>query len=212
VKGFRLAIVAAVVLSAPAGLRAEVIDRVLAIVGSQVITLSDARGVVELGLVEPRPGVDPISDALQFLVNRQLMLSEVDRYSAPSPDPAALDRRIAAIRGRFPGDVAFRQALARSALTDARLRDLIGDNLRIENYLDQRFGAAAQPTPEEVERYYLDHRAEFARDGRVPPLSEVQAQARAKVTAERRNFLIAEWLDRVRRRFAVSNLYVPAVR
>jgi peptidyl-prolyl cis-trans isomerase C len=189
-----------------------VIDRVLAVVGSQVVTLSDARAVVEFGLVTPRPGVEATADAVDYLVNRQLMLSEVDRYSAPSPAAGILAKRMAAIRSRFPSDAAYQQALARTALTDGRLRDFVGDNIRIESYLDQRFNAAAQPTPDEVQRYYVDHPAEFARNGRVPPLEEVQAEAFAKVTAERRNFLIAEWLDRVRRRFAVSNLYTPVVK
>jgi hypothetical protein len=117
-----------------------------------------------------------------------------------------------AVKSRFPTTAAYEQALARTAFTEARLRDLVGDNLRIEAYLDQRFNAAAQPTSEEVERYYLDHRAEFTRDGRLPPLDQVRAQAQARVTAERRNFLIAEWLDRVRRRFAVNTLYTPAPR
>jgi len=210
-KRMSLALVAAfgVLAAVPA---AEVIDRVLAVVGGQIVTLSDARGVIEFGLVEPRRGVDATADAMQYLVNRQLMLSEVDRYSAPSPDAEVLARRMALIRGRFASDAAYHQALARTAFTEGRLRDLVGDNLRIEAYLDQRFAAAAQPTPEEVARYYLDHRAEFTREGRVLPLEEVRAQAQAKVTAERRNFLIAEWLDRVRRRFAVSSLYTPAVR
>ena len=79
-----IAVAALVCVALP--LHAEVIDRVLAVVGSQVVTLSDARAVIEFGLVQPRPGVDPTSDAIQYLVNRQLMLSEVDRYSSPSPD------------------------------------------------------------------------------------------------------------------------------
>jgi hypothetical protein len=190
----------------------EIIDRVLAVVGAQVVTLSDTRAALEFGLVQPRPGADPTAEALEYLVNRQLMLSEVDRYSAPSPDPAALASRMAAARKRFATDAAFQQALARSALTEAGLKDLLGDSVRIETYLDQRFGAAAQPTPEETERYYADHPAEFTRAGKVAPFDEVQAQAVARLTAERRNFLIAEWLDRVRRRFAVSTLYTGARR
>jgi hypothetical protein len=201
-----LALLLALVFPASAPHAAELVDRVLAIVGGQVVTLSDARAVLEFGLVQPRRGVEPTSDAVQYLVNRQLMLSEVDRYSAPSPDPAQLAKRMAVIRARYSDDAAYRQALARTAFTESRLRDLLGDNLRIESYLDQRFNAAAQPTPEEVERYYLDHRGEFMRDGKLLPLEEVRAQAQAKVTAERRNFLIAEWLDRVRRRFAVNTL------
>jgi hypothetical protein len=186
----------------------QTVDRVLAVVGAQVVTLSDARAVLEFGLVQPAPKADPVAEALQYLVNRQLMLSEVDRYAAPSPDSTALARRMVVLRARFSSDDAYREALARCALTESRLRDLVGDNLRIEGYLEQRFAAAAQPTPEEVERYYVDHASEFTRDGRVQPLDEVRAQATAKVTAERRSFLIAEWLDRVRRRFAITNRYV----
>ncbi len=206
-----VAIVVVALLARPSHAQ-EIVDRVLAVVGGQVVTLSDARGVIEFGLVEPRRGFDPTSEALQYLVNRQLMLAEVDRYSAPSPDQAVLAKRMAAIRSRYANAAAYEQALARTAFTDGRLRDLVGDNLRIEAYLDQRFNAAAQPTSEEVERYYLDHRAEFTRDGVQLPLEAVRAQAQARVTAERRNFLIAEWLDRVRRRFAVSTLYTGVQR
>jgi hypothetical protein len=201
-----------VCLMATAPRAAETIDRVLAVVAGQVVTLSDARAVIEFQFVQPRKGADPISEALDYLVNRQLMLSEVDRYSAPSPDAALLQKRMAAVRARFPTDAAYQEALARNALTEARLRDLVGDNIRIENYLDQRFSASAQPTQEEVERYYLDHPSQFTRNGRLLPLDDVSKDAYAKVTAERRNFLIAEWLDRVRRRFPVSNLYAPARR
>ena len=194
-------LVLAAAAPAPGG---EVIDRVLAVVGGQVVTLSDARAALEFGLVAPAAPTDPVADAVEYLVNRQLMLSEVDRYSAPSADAAAIDARVAAIRAFFADDAGYPQALARTALTEARLRDLLGDKLRIEAYLDQRFSGAAQPTPEEVHRYYVDHRAEFTRDGQLLPFEEVQAEALASVTTERRNFLIAEWLDRLRRRAVIS--------
>lgn len=193
----------------PAAQSPEVIDRVLAVVAGQVVTLSDVRAVLEFKLLVPAKGGDPVAEALDYLVNRELMLSEVERYSAPSPDPAAVRERLAAIRAGFPNEAAYLQALGRTALTDARLADLVGDNVRIQAYLDQRFSAAAQPTTEEVQRYYLDHQAEFTRGGRLLPLEDVQKEAFVKVTAERRTFLIADWLDRLRRRSIVSNLYAP---
>ncbi len=206
----RLLLTVALALSASVAPRGgEILDRVLAVVAGQVVTLSDARAVLEFRFVEPGPGADRIAEAVEFLVNRELALSEVNRYSAPSADPAVLRERLAALRAQFPGDAGYRQALARTALTDTRLRDLVGDNIRIENYLDQRFSAAAQPTSEEVERYYLDHPADFTRDGTLRPLEEVQAQAFDRLMTERRNSLIADWLDRLRRRFPVSVLYLP---
>jgi hypothetical protein len=193
-------------LSAPPA-RAEVLDRVLAVVGPEVITLSDARAVLAFGLVPPVSGTDPTGQALAYLVNRQLMLTEVERYSAPAPDPAAIDRRVAEIRGRFPDAAAFQQALETTAMTEGRLRDFVTDNLRIDAYLEQRFAATAQPTDEEVQRYYHDHPGEFTVDGRLLPFDAVRAQAREKVAAERRAALVADWLDRLGRRVPVSNLY-----
>jgi len=196
--------------AAPGAAGPEVIDRVLAVVGGRVITLTDARAAVEFGFVTPRPASDPVSDALAYLVNRQLMLSEVDHYSAPTPAAAAVERRTAEIRARFRDGAAWERALARNGTTFARLRDLVMDDLRIGAYLDQRFSAAAQPTSEEVSRYYHDHAAEFTRDGRLLPFEQVQAQAESKVMTERRNALIAEWLDRLRRRLDVRTSYAPA--
>ncbi len=40
--------------------------------------------------------------------------------------------------------------------------------------MDQRFGSAAQPTADEVLRYYREHPAEFTRAGRLAPFTEVQ--------------------------------------
>lgn len=204
-----LAVMTAILAAGGVSLSAEILDRVVAVVAGQVVTLSDARAALEFGFVEPRRGADPIGEAVEFLVNRQLMLNEVNRYSAPPPDPALLQSRLAALRTRFAAEGAFSEALARSALTESRLRDLVGDTLRIEAYLDQRFSAAAQPTPEEVERYYLDHPAQFTRDGKLVPLEDVQAQAFERVTTERRNSLIADWLDRLRRRFPITVVYIP---
>ena len=184
--------------------RAEIVDRVLAIVGPRVITLSDARAAVAFGLVEPSAGADPVAEGVAYLVNRQLMLSEVDRYGVPPPDPAALANRVTRVKARYPGPGELARTMEATAMTEVRLRDLVSDTLRIESYLDQRFNAQAQPTPDEVERYYRDHAREFTRDGRVQPFEDVREQAQARVIAERRIALIADWLDRLRRRTIVT--------
>lgn len=190
---------------------AEVIDRVLAVVSSQVVTLSDVRAAQTFGLVPAATPAETTNDVLVYLVNRQLMLSEVDRYSAPDPAPALLDRRMAQIRSSFPGGEQYQQALARTAMTERRLRNVIADNVRIETYVDQRFGGAAQPTSEEVQRYYLEHPGGFTRDGRLSPFDEVQPVVQQTLMAERKRALVAEWLDRLRRRGLVEWLYAAPV-
>ena len=187
--------------------RAQEVDRVLAVVGEQVITLSDARAAVTFGFVKPAPGADSVAVALEYLVNRQLMLNEVDRYSAPEADAAAVAARMNALRAQFASQAAFDTALARGALTAERLRDFIGDNIRIDTYLDQRFAAQSLPTPDEVQRHYRDHPADFTRAGRLLPFDDVVAQVTERVTAERRTAAVNEWLDRLHNRVNVSNLY-----
>ena len=197
-----LALIMLVTLVAAAD--AEVVDRVLALVGPRVITLSDARAAVAFGLVAPGAGAEELGEAVAYLVNRQLMLSEVDRYGVPPPEAGLVGTRVGELKARYAGSDQLQQVFERTAMTETRLRDLVSDTLRIESYLDQRFNAPAQPTTEEVERYYRDHAAEFSRGDRVPAFEEVREQAQARVILERRTALIADWLDRLRRRTTIT--------
>ena len=93
-------------LSASASER-EIIDRVLAILPGQIITLSDVEAALDLGLVEAPAGGDRIAGGLSALIDRVLMLNEVRRVAPPEPSPAAIDARVARIRAavRLAGSV-----------------------------------------------------------------------------------------------------------
>ena len=126
----------------------EIIDRVLAIVSGDVITLSDVVAAQELGFVAPASsGGDP-SDAtrevLTALIERALVLAEVERYAPPEPAPVEIDRRIRAIHARFPTLQAFEAALTRAGLEDTHLRERLRQDLRIEAYLGERFAALSR--------------------------------------------------------------------
>ena len=121
---------------------AEIIDRVLAVVGGVVITQSDVTAAIDLGLASAGQTDDPVASVLSQLIDRQLMLAEVERYAPPEPAPDALDRAAAAVRARFDSERAYGAALARSGLDAPRLRQLLRDQLRIDAYLDQRFNVA----------------------------------------------------------------------
>jgi hypothetical protein len=124
-------------------LHSETIDRVLAVVGGQVITLTDVTAARELGL-QSATGADPVRDILSKLIDRELMLAEVDRYGPPEPARDVVDRELAAIRGRFANDRAYEAALARSGIDEQHLRETIRQDLRTRAYLDQRFAPDAR--------------------------------------------------------------------
>ena len=76
----------------------ELIERTLAIVGGQPITLSDARAAVVFGLVTGERPSDDIPAITGLLVDRELILREVQRYAPPAPADAAVDARLDEIR------------------------------------------------------------------------------------------------------------------
>jgi hypothetical protein len=118
---------------------AETVDRVLAVVAGQLIMLSDVTAARALGIVEPAPGDDAVGAVLARLIDRELMLAEVDRYAPPEPEAAEVDREVAAVRARFPSQQAFDATLARSGFDISHVREIERQNLRLRAYLEQRF-------------------------------------------------------------------------
>jgi len=162
-----------------AGLRAEVLDRVLAVVAGDVITLTDVTAAREFGLaVAPLNAPDPTRAILTQLIDRALILAEVDRYVPPEPGSDDVNAGFDIIRRRFPTDEAFRAALARSGIDENHLRETVRQNLRIRTYLSQRFVA--------------------------PPGTPV-AQPGAR---DPQQALIDDWVAGLRRRAAIVDLYV----
>ena len=187
----------------------ELLDRVVARVDGNPITLSDVRAAIRLGIVEPAEGVDPMLFGLRQLVERRLVLAEVARFAPPEPDPAMLDAQVGALKARV-GSAADLAALERSTgYGEQQLRDVARDDLRIQAYLNQRFGSSVQPSDEEVGQYYRTHLDEFTKDGRLIPFVEAEPAARQKAAAERRRALIFQWMRELHQRADVVELYKP---
>jgi len=137
------ALVGVLVRFAPGAAAEEVIDRVLAVAVGDVITLSDVKAATVLGLIDPGSAADPVREVLSRLIDRALILDEVDRYVPPEPSTEAVEQAFAAVRARFDSDRAFAKVLALVGLTESGLRRTLREDLRIRAYLDQRFPATA---------------------------------------------------------------------
>lgn len=130
-----------VVLAMGASAHAEIIDRVLAVVAGQPVTLSDVNAASMLKLVIPAANqTDPIGAVLDRLIERTLILGEVDRYQPPEPAVEEIDRRYAGLAQRVGGEAALRRVFAVTGMTSDQLRRWIRDDLRMETYFNQRFG------------------------------------------------------------------------
>jgi hypothetical protein len=184
----------------------EVIDRVLAVAAGNLIMLSDVTAVRDLGLMTPAPDTDPIRDLLSRLIDRALIMAEVDRYAPPEPEAAAVDRSVLEVRGRFQTKEAFEAALARVGMNETHLREILRGDLRIQAYLDQRF-TVASPTDEDLGRYFREHPDVFTKNGAVRPFAEIRQEVQRAAIADRRRTLVADWMADLRRRGDVVDLY-----
>ncbi|MEQ1910745.1 MAG: hypothetical protein ABMA15_18135 [Vicinamibacterales bacterium] len=119
----------------------DVIDRVLAVAGGEVITLSDVRAALALGRVQAANAADPSRVALTQLIDRALLLAEVNRFAPPEPSALTIDSALDSVVARFPSGDAFDATLDRLGVDRAFVRELLREDLRIRAYLDQRFTA-----------------------------------------------------------------------
>lgn len=170
------------------------LDRTLALVGGQPITLSDVRAAVALGLVDD-PGAS-IEQVTSQLVDRELILREVQRYAPPAPEESAVDARLAEIRARVAGTLP--EALARYGFSEARLRAWVRDDLRTQAYLEQRFASASLPGDAEIAAAYNRQRAEFDKAGLT--FEQATPIVRERLVESRRRELVVDWLADLRRR------------
>ena len=180
----------------------ELLERVVARVNGYAITLTDVRAAFALGVVEAPPGADGEAVATDRLIDRQLVLAEVSRFAPPEPDAVLIATEAARITARAGSGLAV--LMASTGIDQASIRDIARDNLRIQAYLDQRFGATVQLTEDEVTQYYRIHPDDFTRDGILAPFGEVEASVRARAGEERRAILVAQWVRDLRARADVS--------
>lgn len=187
----------------------EIIDRIMAVVLQQPLLLSDVNAALSLQLVQVAPGsADPRVVVLDRLIERTLMLGEVERYQPPEPAPAEIDGRAREIEARVGSADAVSRIMAATGMTPERLRQDVRDDLRLTTYLNQRFGPSSQPSDAEVQAYYREHPSEFTINGQLQAYEAVAASIRERLTQSRRATMIADWTASLRRRADVTVLYV----
>ena len=183
------------------GVGQELLDRIVAHVNGEVITLTDVHAAVALGVVEPPADADAI-DAVEPLVSRYLVLAEVERFAPPEPAADVVARETASLIGRLGSRLVA--VMESTGIDEARIEDIARDTLRIQAYLDQRFGTTVQLTEEEVAQYYRIHPDEFTREGTLMPFTQAEPLARERAGAERRASIVAQWTGDLRARGDVT--------
>ena len=200
-----LALLFVIQLQAPPPAQANVLDRMVAVVNSDVVTLSDLRAARYLKLI---PGADAMTDGqlIDALIERRLMVAEVGKYTAAEPPAADVSARRKSWEATLLRGTTTSAALASVGMRDAALTAWFRDDLRLSAYLDQRFTAAAQPTRQQAQAYFQQHTADFVVNGVTPEFASVEPEVRKRVAAERRASRIADWVASLKQRAEIRRL------
>jgi hypothetical protein len=183
----------------------QLLDRVLARIGTDAITQTDVEALVEFGLIEAKSPTVPA--AVQQAIDRHLILREVARFPPAEPPAAEVEKQMAAMKARV-GD-RLGQIMQITGLDEDRLRGLARDTLRIRSYLQQRFGFA-QVGEEEARKYFEAHRDEFTRNGMPLTFEDAAAEARQRAAATRVQGAVSQWLQDLRMRSDVALVMSPS--
>jgi hypothetical protein len=197
------ALLALVLVTAAAASAAgqALLDRVVARVNGTVILLSDVRAAVLFGLVE---GPAESELAVEETVQRALLVEEVNRFPPPEPPAEAVDAELDRLRAR--AGRSLEDVERGTGLSADNIRLLARDRLRIQGYIDQRFGLTVPLTDEQVLQYYRAHPEEFTTNGQLAPFERAQGLARERAGLEQRQRTINQWLGDLRARADVSVL------
>jgi hypothetical protein len=187
--------------TSPPGADRAVLDRVVAVVEGEVLTLSALDFEARLALVE-RGGVQaaegPLDDetlrrALELAVSQRLQVLEAERLQAFPLDPAQLSGRLARLRARFVSPEAYQAFLERHEADEDMVQTVVARALRAERILDSRVRLRAQVSEAEVRRYYDARAHELA-----GPYETLRPALRDRLVRERYAQAAAAELARVR--------------
>jgi hypothetical protein len=189
---------------ASSGARASeerVIDRVVAVIGTQVLTLSELEFEARVTLVQ-RGGVraadasldeKTLRGALELAINYRLLVAGADRLQAFQAERSEVEARLRTFRERFEDETALLAFLARHDADLEQLTAVLERSVRAERILDSRIRLRAQVSEAEVRRYWEEHKESLG-----GPFEAVRDTLKEKLFRERYNELAVDEFKLVR--------------
>lgn len=190
---------------------AEIIDRIVATVGSSVVTESDVilhlrvrafldGDPLDLSLRLQRQAVDRLVD--QALIRREV---EISRYA--SPDMADVDAMLRDVRKpRMESDDSYARELAKYGITDEQLHQTLVWQLTLLRFIDYRFRPGIQVSEADIKEWYQQEVAARATaERKQPPALEDSRDAIEKILTNRRvDEALNRWLEQTRMQVPVT--------
>ncbi|MGH7964591.1 MAG: peptidylprolyl isomerase [Candidatus Binatia bacterium] len=154
--------------------RAEVVNRIVATVDGEPITLHELetfqKQAGQQGLFAPQElasGVVSEKDLLEGLIMNKLVDKEVETQGLKSKD-ADIDSYIERIKTQNNlNDEQFRAALAAQGMTLESYRKKVGQEIERAILINREIGSRVNVTPQDIERYAKEHAEEYVQPERI---------------------------------------------
>ena|SRR2546428_11672177 len=195
----------------------EIIDRVVAVVNHQIITLSDLeqeRKFLEIGFSEPEIVRDrPKKEKqIQFeltekLIEQNLIRQQIQEFPGLDVSAEEIESQIISIRQRLGSTEKWEQLLKGLHITLEDVKTRVKWQLQAMKFFDYRFRQFVVVDQREIEEYYRDEfLAELRRKGikDQPPLPEVEEKIREILIEDKLNVLIEDWMKSLRDSAAIE--------
>ena len=177
-----------------AAAHAELVDRIVAIIDREVVTLSEAEQASEIA--RARTGASaPLVSVVERLIESRLVEREVERFTGEPVSAELVDGALQEVRARFASETAFLEMLARNGLSEEELRAKLRRQIAVTQYLEQRFRPLTFVTEEQIEAYYHDELSPSLHGRPLPELSEVSESIRRILEERSFNARVEEWID-----------------
>ncbi len=178
---------------------AIVLDRVLAVVNGEIISLSDVESeLIFFDQVNPAPekgfSDSDIQAGIQKLIDHKLLLAEAKRFDVENPTPKQIQENLEETQKRFSTPGGFEKALRQNAMTLEDLKQKIAEHLIVDRFIDQRIRFFVIVLPEEIASYYAEHQADF--QGR--PLDEVEKDIERILLEQKEKTKLEDYLTKLR--------------
>src|SRR5881409_241685 len=180
-------------LSSPFAIRAEVIDRIDAVVDGHIITASDMRQQREILMTLGDKPIEDDAGLLQHMIDDYLIETNMTDVTVDVTD----DELDAEMRKFGPG----------SGIPLTKVREAVRLRIRMRKYFDKRWGESIHPTDEDIRRYYESIFVPAARERgltSIPPLEAMAESVRNNVIQEALNHEIDIWLEAIRRKSKIE--------
>jgi peptidyl-prolyl cis-trans isomerase SurA len=182
--------------------RAELVDRIVAIIDREVVTLSEAEQASEIARARSAEEV-PFVAIVERLIEARLVEREVERFTSEPVPSALVERAFEEVRAGSSSASEFEKMLARNGLTEDELREILRRQVSVARYLERRFRPLTFVTDEQIAAYYRDELAPSVSGDRLPELEQVSESIRRILEERAFNERVEEWIRGLKERATI---------